>query len=244
MKRLRIASGVFAALAATAMAQNPPPQLRIDKALVTFDPSGNPYDIPVTGVNFGPSAAAIRLNQIPLTPTSWTDLGIVALIPGGFGPGTHLLEVIRGSSATQHGEFDVTIGNQGPKGDKGDQGIQGPQGIQGTQGLQGPQGLQGSPGPQGPQGAQGASGISGYERISSSTSTTLANNGQGSATATCPGTKKVLGGGCSIIGTDPPISLISTTPFNTEAWVCGYQNQTGGTVTTSFVAFALCANVN
>jgi len=238
MKRLRIASGVCAALAATAMAQNPPPQLRIDKAVVTFAPSGNPYDITVTGVNFGPSAATIRLNQIPLTPTSWTDLGIVALIPGGFGPGTHLLEVIRGSSATQHGEFDVTIGNQGPKGDKGDKGDQG---IQGPQGTQGPQG---SPGPQGSQGAQGASGISAYERISSSTSTTLANNAQSSATATCPGTKKVLGGGCSIIGTDPPISLISTTPFNTEAWVCGYQNQTGGNVTTSFVAFALCANVN
>lgn len=182
---------VSALSAATGSAQTgtPTPQLRIDKAVVTFDVGGAPYDITVTGVGFGSSPATAGLNVTPLTVVFWSDTMIVALIPGGFGPGTHLLQVIRGNAGTQRGTLDVTIGTQGPQ---GEQGIQGIQGLQGRQGETGPQGLPGVTGPQGPQGPAAASG---YQVVVGTTNTP---NAITAAFAQCPAGKVPVGGAYTI----------------------------------------------
>ena len=194
---------VSALSAATGSAQTgtPTPQLRIDKAVVTFDVGGAPYDITVTGVGFGSSPATAGLNVTPLTVVSWSDTMIVAMIPGGFGPGTHLLQVIRGNAATQRGTLDVAIGNQGPQGEQGIQGIQGLQGPQGETGPQGPQGVQGTQGTQGLQGATGPTGptgppaASGYQVVVGTTNTPNANT---AAFAQCPPGKVPVGGAYTI----------------------------------------------
>lgn len=182
-------------LVATAAAQSPSAssQLSIDKAVVTFD-AGGPYDVTITGVGFGSTPAAVRLNQQALAVQSWTNTTIVALVPGSFGPGTQVLEVYRGNGATQYASLDLTIGNQGPQGIQGPQGPQGVPGPQGVQGPQGPQGFTGSPGAQGPQGIQGPAGASagsGYQIV---IGTTNAANATTAAFAQCPAGKVVVGG--------------------------------------------------
>src|SRR5262245_57470323 len=103
---------------------SPPSQARIDAAEVTYNASGEPAEIVVFGVGFGSSVQTLTLDQQLLTPTVWTDIMVEARIPGGFTPGTYLLELIRGNGATASARMDVTLGTQGPIGPQGPQGIQ------------------------------------------------------------------------------------------------------------------------
>jgi hypothetical protein len=191
---------LFTGLVATAGAQSPSAssQLSIDKAVVTFD-AGGPYDVTITGAGFGSTPASVRLNRQMLAVQSWTDTTIVALVPVSFGPGTQVLEVYRGTGASQYASLDLTIGNQGPQGIQGPQGPQGVPGPQGVQGIQGPQGFTGSPGAPGPQGIQGPAGPSagsGYQVVIGTVNTP---NAITAAFAQCP-TGKVVVGGAYVIG--------------------------------------------
>lgn len=60
--------------------------------------------------------------------------------------------------SVNHGLFQGTQGNDGPRGPDGQPGPQGPQGQPGPAGLTGPQGPVGEPGPQGQKGDSGESG--------------------------------------------------------------------------------------
>ena len=80
------------------------------------------------------------------------------------------------------------------------EGIQGAQGVQGKLGEQGEQGAQGKMGPQGAQGVQGKIGPQGPPGLSNhilhTHSVTLGAVGSSAdLTVTCPGGRKVLGGG-------------------------------------------------
>ncbi|MEM9517156.1 MAG: hypothetical protein AAGA42_20075, partial [Actinomycetota bacterium] len=99
------------------------------------------------------------------------------------------------------GESDVVIdilgilqpGEEGPPGPQGKEGPEGPQGPEGKEGPEGKQGPQGDPGPPGPTGPPG---ISGLEIVSD---VELADDDTArSRSVTCPGDKKVLGGGGSV----------------------------------------------
>ncbi len=148
----------------------------------------------------------------------------------------------------------VVAGPQGPQGPSGPQGAPGPQGPPGPQGLQGPRGftgptgLTGAQGPQGPQGAtgvQGPPGISGYELVlatfikaSAFTVTTI--------NATCPGSKRLIGGGCdALFGSDDslyfPPDIKKATPINQRTFVCRFEGGSG--INMPVAATALCANV-
>ena len=114
-------------------------------------------------------------------------------------------------------------GPQGPKGDKGDKGdtgdigtagvngVDGVDGVNGVDGAQGIQGLKGDTGaagatgatglqgPAGPTGPAGANGVSGLEII---TATSVGNSDtKRNVTATCPGTKTLVGGGARTTNT-------------------------------------------
>lgn len=69
-------------------------------------------------------------------------------------------------------------------------GLQGPPGADGAQGTQG---LQGTPG------APGAPGLSGVEVVTGAGNTVITSSGTSTATASCPGGKKVLGGGATYV---------------------------------------------
>jgi hypothetical protein len=147
-------------------------------------------------------------------------------------------------------------GPQGPKGSQGNPGPQGPAGPAGPQGPagQGPNGAQGDPGPQGPPGPKGdpgaagpkgdtgpagPAGASGYEVVKATTQTL--NSTEGSAVATCPAGKKVLGGGGwteQIQGAGQPLLNVSApvqeTSWNVQVWSA----KPGNWVT---VVYAICA---
>ena len=100
--------------------------------------------------------------------------------------------------------------------------------------VQGPQGLQG---PKGDPGAAGAPGISGYQRIEASGG--VLNVGeQGSATASCPGGKKALGGGVS---SDAYLGIVESQAVTDTQWRVTARNL--GPSASGFSAFAVCANV-
>lgn len=177
MKRVQIfLSILLLALALPASADDPTSQLVINSAQVDFG-IGRIY---IAGKNFGsPTAPEVKLNDQMLTVMSFTDGTIDAVLPAGIQPGSYLLHVSRGSSSTQNGVFDVTLGAVGPNGDKGDkgdqgltgskgdtgdrgaQGIQGPKGDKGDTGATGPKGNTGDPGEQGTQGPKGDKGDAG-----------------------------------------------------------------------------------
>lgn len=124
----------------------------------------------IEGSNFGTTPGQVVLDRMSLAVTNWTPTQIQVPMPTGLFPGTYLLIVSRGSSATQNYSFALTVGAQGPPGPAGPtgpagpQGLQGPKGDTGATGATGPQGLKGdtgATGSQGPQGLQGADGATG-----------------------------------------------------------------------------------
>ncbi len=137
-------------------------------------------------------------------------------------------------------------GAKGDKGDAGPQGPVGPAGATGPAGPTGPQGPRGLEGPQGPQGLQGPSGpLSGYEKVSSSP-TTIDDNVFATATANCPSSKRVVGGGYLGSGSTSNNSflvVVSSGPNSANtAWQVVARTNSSGTYT--LTAYAFCANVN
>lgn len=117
----------------------------------------------------------------------------------------------------------------------------------GPQGATGPRGLTGNGGP------QGGPGISGLQRVLGAS----ANDSQSgkTATATCPGTKKVIGSGTELQGDissgvfpnqiqNVVISAIAIDPESPPKFVQVRAQETNATAGEWFViAYAICANV-
>ena len=118
-------------------------------------------------------------------------------------------------------------------------------GAQGPQGPQGPQGLQGAAGAQGPQGLQGVPGISGL--LSVNAPVTLPKQVTGTATATCPAGRSVVGGGFTTTvpsgsnAKPAQMQVSNSSPSTSAAWsVTGTNSGNGNLVLT---AYAMCAAV-
>jgi len=132
-------------------------------------------------------------------------------------------------------------GIQGPQGATGADGIQGPQGATGADGIQGPQGATGADGVTGPQGATGAIGVTNWERITN----TSANDSSSpkTLTATCTGTKKLLGGGVVMSGPNG-IYVVSSGPSSDTVWTATVtENLLGVAGNWNITVTAICADV-
>ena len=137
-----------------------------------------------------------------------------------------------------------SLGSIGPQGPKGDTGATGDTGGTGGTGLQGPQGNTGAKGSTGSQGPMGDVGISGYEIVTNES----VNDSFGfkEVTATCPGTKQVLGGGTFINTPTSRVATLDSRPTMTSpAGWHGSAGETGGDVGNwSLIVYAICANVS
>jgi hypothetical protein len=96
-------------------------------------------------------------------------------------------------------------GPTGPKGETGETGSSGPTGERGLMGPDGPMGPEGPAGPAGPAGSagpagpRGPAGISGFEMVlSRAPENGFSNDRVKSATAVCPGGKRVVGTGATV----------------------------------------------
>jgi hypothetical protein len=133
----------------------------------------------------------------------------------------------------KHVEFSWN--QQGPKGDKGDKGDTGDAGGKGDKGDKGD---------------QGSPGLSGWERIVSQ-GVLVQDEGIAIVRKSCSSGKKILGGGVSYgLGSNPAgvilvgnsdITVTESAPISDTEWAAVVRNNTGLTVT--FVAYAICANV-
>ena len=109
-------------------------------------------------------------------------------------------------------------GEKGDKGDKGDKGEKGDKGDKGEVGLAQHQFLQG-------------------------TLVSVAANGIGFASVSCPAGKRVLGGGGHVAGTVAGAGYLwQSIPTSNTSWRVAYKNMTGANI--SIWAYAVCATVS
>jgi integrin beta 8 len=153
-------------------------------------------------------------------------------------------------------------GVNGAAGATGAQGIQGPEGVPGTNGTNGTNGLsayeiavanhfegtigqwllslKGTNGTDGEDGEDGTPGMSGWERISVTSASDSINK---TATATCTGSKKIIGGGGSLSIVNGKVMISSNIPSADNQWsVTGTETSTENGVWT-VTAYAICATV-
>ncbi|MGO4885893.1 MAG: hypothetical protein ACLP59_34485 [Bryobacteraceae bacterium] len=133
-------------------------------------------------------------------------------------------------------------GPQGPTGAPGPEGPRGVKGLKGPTGITGPPGPEGQPGPTGPQGPSGPVATLPIVAQSNKESTCDANTNC-TATASCPATYQVIGGGCgqaspSASGQLQNLEVVSSYPSGATGWTCLYTNNGGSNL--RFVASALC----
>ena len=160
-----VAICVFAASAFAQRDTRAANQLLIVSATVDYG-VGKLY---ISALNFGTGTPTVKLNGTPLQVLSPTPAYIIAMLPPEAlaQPGSYLLTVASGPSATEFDAFSVTIGAAGAKGAKGDTGATGAVGPAGMTGPQGPKGdtgaagATGASGPVGPTGETGAVGQTG-----------------------------------------------------------------------------------
>jgi hypothetical protein len=120
----------------------------------------------------------------------------------------------------------------------GANGAPGPAGPQGPQGPAGPAGPQGPAGPAGPQGAPGLAGVEVVE-------STRADNSLGtkSLDVSCPGGKKLIGGGARIFGAGGDVALDESYPKDATHWSATAYEVNATLVNWHLIGFAICANV-
>ena len=115
----------------------------------------------ITGTSFGNTMPIVKVADVSLVVTTFSDTDIVAVLPPGIARGSYWLLVIRSGPVPVYSvPFQVTLGAVGAPGLPGFPGPPGPPGPQGA-GQEGPAGPPGPAGPQGPPGPQGPSGLSG-----------------------------------------------------------------------------------
>lgn len=112
--------------------------------------------------------------------------------------------------------------------------------CQGPPGPAGPQGPQGSQGPQGPQGQQGPAGISGYEVVEVNDIYTIHPGHKLVITATCPGGKKVLGGGHET----SKVYVRRSAPVDNNKWQLSVENTGNDILGVPIKVRAICAVID
>ncbi len=238
-------SGALVTLLCASLAVAPAPranadakvQMVIQSVVVTYQQSGLPDTMTISGANFGSLGGSVQLNGVSQTVDLWTPTRVVVLLSDAAEPGTYLLEVRRtdANGAVFRAEADVTLGTVGP------QGPPGPAGPVGLQGAAGPQGPQGPIGPAGPQGAQGTPGVAGYEVVAINDHE-VPSDGSKLLTASCTGNKKVLGGGCA--SSHPNVRLVGSQPVpdTWQHWRCTWATSASSTQA-NYAGWAICATV-
>lgn len=173
------------------------------------------------------------------------------------GPGT--LRLVTAGIPCQTGETKVTwnrLGQTGATGAPGADGPPGPPGAEGPPGAAGPPGADGPPGPPGADGATGPAGPAGSQRVvgtpvtlTSGFLSPIAADTLVPATASCPATKVLLGGGAHVtttVSTKRLVVLASSYPSSTTTWT-GIAVTTGsiggvfGGDSLTITAYALCS---
>jgi hypothetical protein len=126
-------------------------------------------------------------------------------------------------------------------------GQSGPQGVAGPQGPAGPAGPQGPVGPQGvagTPGAPGADGVSGLEQVSNSAGLQNSNT-EKTAVATCPGDKRLIGGGARVQGAGATtVALVTSYGTTDKSWLAHAREIAPDAADWTVIAYALCANVD
>jgi len=113
-------------------------------------------------------------------------------------------------------------------------------------GIPGPVGPQGAPGPSGPQGAtgpagpQGSSGLSGVEIVHASTAANSSSPKQTSVS--CPGSKKVIGGGARIYDANAEAALDESYPSAGSTWYGTAYEIVPTAANWHLEVYAICAN--
>ena len=189
-------------------------------------------------------------------------------------PGTHLLTAMRGKVKGRHrwlrpskkdlATFDVAIGAGGLPGLPGADGANGADGTNGTNGVPGTNGTNGAPGTNGTNGAPGTNGIdgvSGYEVAQNTVRSISVEHANANfpgpsdpfltASASCPGGKKPLGGGGSRgadsldgIGNALQLLEFETSRPDGDAWVVKWRNNGQSNVgPVEVIVYAVCATV-
>jgi hypothetical protein len=132
--------------------------------------------------------------------------------------------------------------------------LRGPRGPRGPQGPRGPKGQRGA---KGDKGATGPAGVSGYETVSQTFKEVLvpgSETGRGLSaveTVTCPGGKRVIGGG-SDLGTNPAqssqqrlVTVSMNAPNGTgKGWSIQLFNNSNTSTSIDLEVYAVCANVS
>jgi len=139
-------------------------------------------------------------------------------------------------SATAVSSLTGQRGPAGPQGEKGEQGPVGPAGATGPKGATAPAG------PQGPAGPPGPSGISGWEQRVSSQGVYVTPDNGGYAKVSCPGGKRVLGGGVGRSGGFWTYVTESAPINDGTGWAVSVWNDSP--VTATIYAWAICASVS
>lgn len=134
-------------------------------------------------------------------------------------------------------------GAPGAPGPAGPQGPAGPKGSQGAKGATGPKGAPGAPGAKGAEGPQGPPGLSGIEIVTGKS----VNDSSFSkaASAKCPASKHVLGGGAYAMDSLNLAAVVGDGPANGgKAWL-GYAREVLGSNPQSWQlhVYAICATV-
>jgi hypothetical protein len=127
---------------------------------------------------------------------------------------------------------------------EGTPGMDGADGADGVDGQDGSDGQDGTDGQDGADGADGTAGISGYEQVvHAQTYTDVADDDFLTVGVTCPGGKKVLGGGASGFIT-AQTHLVSSHPSAADEseWAAIFQ-ATAAADTVSISAYAICGFV-
>jgi protein-disulfide isomerase len=104
----------LATIAASPAAAGQPQAPPLVVSSVTPDPGGQVLTI--EGASFGGGRPFVTLDLVPVNVRYASEVQIVAAVPvGQMPPGTYLLTVSRGPSATENGSFQLTLGAAGPK---------------------------------------------------------------------------------------------------------------------------------
>ena len=106
----------------------------------------------------------------------------------------------------------------------------------------GPQGIQGIQGEKGDKGDKGEVGLAQHQFLQG-TLVSVAANGIGFASVSCPAGKRVLGGGGHVAGTVAGAGYLwQSIPTSNTSWRVAYKNMTGANI--SIWAYAVCATVS
>jgi hypothetical protein len=110
-------------------------------------------------------------------------------------------------------------------------------GIPGPQGPAGPAGPQGATGPAGPQGAAGVSGLQIVSADSANDSTAFKP-----IDVSCPGGKKLVGGGARLYGAAGSVALDESYPLDATTWHAYGAEIVATALSWHVSAFAICAH--